>query len=138
MLDDHTRKLLEGPNYVHVATLMPDGAPHSVAMWGGVDGDRVIIFTGSPATQKARNLAADGRVAISVTDYRNPYRTAQLRGRVAETRHGAEALAVMDELSQKYTGAPFPWRTEEGTLYLIDVDWSRFSELPFTHAPAQG
>lgn len=134
-MDDRVRALLEGSNYVHVATLMPDGAPHSVAMWGGVDGDRVIVFTGSPRSQKARNLAADGRVAMSVTDHGNPYRTAQIRGHVAGTRHGAEALAAMDGLARKYTGAPFPWRTDDGTLYLIEVDWSRVAELPLTHDP---
>jgi hypothetical protein len=42
----------------------------------------------------------------------------------------------MDRLAQQYTGAPFPWRTDEGTLYVIAVDWSHFAELPFTHAPA--
>ncbi len=135
-MDDAVRALLEGPNYVHVATIMPDGAPHSVAMWGGVEGDRVVLFTGSPASRKARNLARDGRVAISITDHDNPYRTAQIRGHVADTRHGAEALEAMDRLSVAYTGEPFPWRTDQGTLYLIDVDWSRFAELPFTHAPA--
>ena len=31
--------LFEGPNIAHVATLMPDGAPHSVPMWVGVEGD---------------------------------------------------------------------------------------------------
>lgn len=113
-MDDDIRSLLEGPNYVHVATLMPDGAPHSVAMWGGVEGDHV---------------------AISVVDHGNPYRTGQLRGRVVETRHGAEALAAMDCLAEKYTGEPFPWRTDEGTLYVIAVDWSRYAELPFTHVP---
>lgn len=135
-MDDGVRALLEGPNYVHVATLMPDGSPHSVAMWGGVEDDHVIIFTGSPASRKARNLAADGRVAISITDHDNPYRTAQVRGHVVHTRHGAEALAAMDRLAEQYTGAPFPWRTDEGTLYVIAVDWSHFAELPFTHAPA--
>jgi PPOX class probable F420-dependent enzyme len=134
-VDDRVRALLEGPNYVHVATLMPDGAPHSVAMWGGVEGDRVIIFTGSPESRKARNLADDGRVAISIVDHDNPYRTAQIRGHVVETRHGAVALDAMDRLSEKYTGEPFPWRTDQGTLYLIEVDWSRFAELPFTHRP---
>lgn len=134
-MDDELRSLLEGPNYVHVATLMPDGSPHSVAMWGGVEGDHVVIFTGSPASRKARNLAADGRVAISVVDHDNPYRTGQLRGHVVETRRGAEALAAMDRLAETYTGQPFPWRTDEGTLYVIAVDWSRYAELPFTHAP---
>jgi len=132
-VDENVRGLLEGRNFAHVATLMPDGAPHSSVMWAGLDGDRVMAFTGSPDSRKARNLAADGRVAISIVDSDNPYRTAQIRGHVAETRRGAEALEAMDRLAVQYTGEPFPWRTDEGTLYLIDVDWSRFAELPFTH-----
>ena len=84
----------------------------------------------------AGRSAADGRVAISIIDHDNPYRTAQVRGHVVDARHGAEALAAMDRLAQQYTGAPFPWRTDEGTLYVIAVDWSHFAELPFTHAPA--
>ena len=48
----------------------------------------------------------------------------------------AEALEAMDRLAVKYTGEPFPWRTDTGTQYLIEVDWSRYSELGFTHTPA--
>lgn len=134
-MDERLRDLINGPNYVHVATLMPDGSPSSVAMWGGMEGDYVTIFTGGPETQKARNLARDGRVAISILDFANPYRGGQLRGRVVETRHGAEALEAMDLLAVKFTGEPFPWRTDSGTQYLIEVDWSRYAELGFTHQP---
>jgi len=74
-------------------------------------------------------------VAISIIDFENPYRGGQIRGHVASTRHGAEALTFMDTLSVKYTGQPFPMRTDEGTQYLIEVDWSRYAELGFTHKP---
>ena len=134
-MDERIRDLIERANYVHVATLMPDGSPSSVAMWAGMEDDFVSIFTGGAKTQKAKNLARDGRVALSVVDFENPYRGGQIRGHVAGTRHGAEALAFMDRLAVKYTGEPFPWRTDEGTQYLIEVDWSRYSELGFTHAP---
>jgi PPOX class probable F420-dependent enzyme len=136
MIDERLRDLIERANYVHVATLMPDGSPSSVAMWGGMEGDFVTIFTGGPESRKAKNLARDGRVAISIIDFENPYRGGQLRGHVAETRHGAEALEAMDRLSVKYTGEPFPWRADQGTQYLIEVDWSHYAELGFTHAPA--
>lgn len=136
MMDDRLRDLIERANYVHVATLMPDGSPSSVAMWGGMEGDDVTIFTGGPDSRKAKNLARDGRVAISIIDFENPYRGGQIRGHVASTRHGAEALEAMDRLAVKYTGEPFPWRTDTGTQYLIEVDWSRYSELGFTHTPA--
>jgi Pyridoxamine 5'-phosphate oxidase len=29
-MNDDVRALVEGPNYAHLATLMPDGAPHCV------------------------------------------------------------------------------------------------------------
>jgi PPOX class probable F420-dependent enzyme len=134
-MDDRLRELIERANYVHVATLMPDGSPSSVAMWAGMEGDHVSIFTGNPASRKAKNLARDGRVAISIVDFENPYRGGQIRGHVASTRHGAEALEFMDTLAMKYTGAPFPMRTDQGTQYLIQVDWSRYAELGFTHTP---
>src|SRR4029077_14802781 len=94
MITDDVRPLLEGRNYAHVATLLPDGSPHSVAVWILVlDDDRVAFFT-QPSSRKARNLERDPRVAISVTDRENPYRMAWLRGTVGETLTGEEALRV--------------------------------------------
>src|SRR5687768_8524177 len=109
-LTPDVRALFEGPNYGHLATLMPDGSPLSVAVWVGVEDGRVVFFT-QPASQKARNLDRDGRVAISIVDHANPYRTGRIRGRLAATREGDEALEVIDRLSHKYTGKPFPMRS---------------------------
>ena len=75
------RALFEAPNYAHVATLLPDGGPHTVPVWAGIE-DGVIAFLTSPGSRKARNLAADPRVAISVTGRENPYAMALVRGRV--------------------------------------------------------
>src|SRR5436309_1536022 len=44
-LSDEVRALFEGANFGHVATLMPSGAPHSVAVWVGLEGDRIAFFT---------------------------------------------------------------------------------------------
>jgi PPOX class probable F420-dependent enzyme len=133
-LPDPVRALLEGPNYVHVATLMGDGAPHSVAMWGGLEGDRIAVYT-QKGSLKARNLERDGRVAISVTGHENPYRTAQIRGRVAETRDGDAAGAIMDRLSLRYTGQPWRMHGPGAIAYLIEPDRVRYTELPLTHSP---
>ena len=126
------RELFENPNYGHVATLMPDGSPHSVAVWVGIEDGRVVFFT-QESSRKARNLARDPRVAVSVTDRENPYRTGRIRGRVVATREGEEALEVIDRLSVKYTGEPFPMRS--GTVYEIEPERSGFTELPFEHRP---
>ena len=127
-LPDEVRALFASANFAHLATLLPDGSPHSVAVWADVEGDRVFFFT-QPASRKARNLARDGRVALSVVDRQNPYRTAHVRGRVAETVEGEAALALIDRLAQKYTGEPFPMRS--GTVYLVEVERAGSMTLPF-------
>ena len=124
--------LFEAANYGHVATLMPDGSPHSVAVWVGMEDGRIVFFT-QPSSRKARNLAADPRVAISLVDRNNPYRTARVRGRVVATREGEAALEVIDRLSHKFTGQPFPMRS--GVVYEIEPERSGFMELPFEHRP---
>lgn len=115
---------------MHVATTLPDGGPHSVPVWVLREGDRIAFFT-QTASRKARNLERDPRVAISVVDSANPYRSAHLRGRVAERLDGDEALAVIDRLSEKYTGAPFPMRS--GVVYWVEIERARLVELPFSH-----
>src|SRR3954454_3200074 len=109
-VDDRISALLQGRNFAHLATVLPDGSPHSVAVWIGLEGERVVFFT-QPSSRKARNLAADPRVAISIIDLAAPYRTAYLRGEVVSTREGDEALEVIDRLAVKYTGEPFPMRS---------------------------
>ncbi|MEA2144149.1 MAG: hypothetical protein QOI64_2579, partial [Solirubrobacteraceae bacterium] len=44
-LPDDVRALFDGPNYAHLATVLPSGAPHSVPVWTGMDGDYVAFFT---------------------------------------------------------------------------------------------
>jgi hypothetical protein len=63
-LPDDVRVLFDGANLAHVATLMPDGSPHSVPLWVGVEGSQIAFLTG-PGARKARNLEHDPRVSIS-------------------------------------------------------------------------
>lgn len=132
-LDDDVRRLLERPNFAHLATVLPDGAPHVVPVWVGLEGERVAFFT-QPASRKARNLARDGRIGLSLTDLENPYASAWIRGRVAETLEGEPALEIIDRIAVKYTGNPFPMRS--GVVYLIEPERAAFVQLPFTHAPS--
>jgi PPOX class probable F420-dependent enzyme len=133
-LPDDVRALFEGPNYVHVATVLPDGGPHSVPIWAGMEGERIAFFT-QPSSRKARNLAADPRVALSVTDHENPYSMASVRGRVAETLEGDAAHEVIDRIAFKYTGQPFPMRG--GIVYLVEPGRAQSMHLPFQHRPGE-
>jgi PPOX class probable F420-dependent enzyme len=131
-LPDAVRVLFEGANYAHIATVLPDGGPHSVAIWIGMEGDRIAFFT-QEGSRKARNLAADPRVAFSITDHDDPYKMAQARGRVAELVRGEPALEIIDRLSHKYTGKPFPFR--QGTVYLVEPEKASRVDLDFDHTP---
>ena len=128
-LDPNVRDLFEQPNYVHLATVLPDGSPHAVAIWSGfVDGERLGFFT-QPSSRKAKNVAADPRVCLSVIDRQNPYRMASVRGRVVETVEDERAVEWMDRIAESYTGKPFPMRT--GTLYVIEPEHVWSMTLPF-------
>jgi PPOX class probable F420-dependent enzyme len=117
------RRFFEDANYAHIATLLPDGAPHSVPVWVGLEGDTVSILT-SANSRKGRNLDRDPRVAISVTDHDQPYATGLVRGRVIERVEGDAAWEIIDRMSHKYTGQPYAPRTDR-VVYLIDVEWAR-------------
>src|SRR5919202_2087723 len=101
-LAEPVRKLIEAPNLGHLATLMPDGSPQVTAVWVDTDGEHILVNT-AEGRQKPRNLGNDRRVAISIVDQANPYRTASIRGEVVEATHeGADAH--IDRLAKKYLG----------------------------------
>jgi PPOX class probable F420-dependent enzyme len=131
-LPDDVRDLFERPNFVHLATLLPSGAPHSVPVWVAIEGEHLCFFT-QEGSRKARNVQGDPRVAMSVVDRENPYRMAQVRGRVVDTRHGEDALEVMDRMAMLHTGRPFPIRA--GVLFLVEVERVQNTTLPFADRP---
>ena len=132
-LPDDVRAILAGRTFAHLATVLPDGSPHSVPVWIDVDeSGRLVMFT-QTGTRKARNLERDGRVAVSAVDHDNPYRQCDLRGRVVERIDGDRALDIADGLAIKYTGAPFPWRSPNTVVYAIAPEVAHHTQLPFTH-----
>ncbi len=134
-ISDGAKRLLERPNFAHLATLMADGSPQSVPVWVDVEGEHILICTGDQSL-KSRNTLRDNRVALSVVDLQNPYEEAQIRGRVVEHRPDRD-FKDMDRISRKYTGKPFPFRNPEGRVTLvIEVDRVRYAKLPFEHTPA--
>jgi hypothetical protein len=73
-------------------------------------------------------------VANSITDHAVPYRMALVRGRVVDRLEGDPALVVIDRLSQRYTGQPFPMRS--GIVFLVEPERVFNMTLPFEHTPA--
>jgi len=119
-LPDDVRALFDGPNQAHIATLLPSGAPHSVPVWVGVEEGRIAFLTG-PGSRKARNLVRDPRLAISITNRENPFVMAQVRGRVVDRLEGDAAFTVIDRISHKYIGQPYPLRSDR-VVYLVEPE----------------
>jgi PPOX class probable F420-dependent enzyme len=127
-LDPIPAELFGGAHVVHLATLRPDGAPQSRPVWTIVHDGNVVFFT-QATSPKARDVARDPRVALSVTDKQNPYRSAWLRGRVARVIEGDDALATIDLISHAYIGRPFPMRS--GNVFVIEAEAQGSADLPF-------
>jgi PPOX class probable F420-dependent enzyme len=131
-LNDDARRLLAGPNYGYLATLLDGGQPKVDPVWVGHEGDLVLVTTDGKSI-KARNVARDDRVALAVTAFDDPYDQLQVRGRVVEVRPDDD-LAVLDRLSEKYLGGPFPRRRwSQRVVLVIAPDLARTSHSPLTH-----
>jgi len=135
-LSPEAKHLIDRPNFAHLATLMPDGSPNATPVWIGRDGDQIVICTGENSL-KGKNTRRDPRVALSIVDFTNPYEEVQIRGRVIERRPDPD-LKIMDPISHKYTGKPFPFRNPEARVALIiEVGKERYTKLPFEHTPGK-
>jgi PPOX class probable F420-dependent enzyme len=124
MLDPDVRRAFDGTSLAHVATVLPDGSPHTVPLWVGTRGDQIVFLTG-PGSRKARNLRRDPRVALSLAPADNPFAPVVapvvVRGRVTEWLEGDAAWEVIDQIAAKYTGAPYS-REQERVVAVIEPE----------------
>jgi PPOX class probable F420-dependent enzyme len=128
-LNDDMKRLIDGANFAHLATLQADGAPKVEPVWIGREGDRLLIAT-DRRSLKSINIERDPRVAISLVARENPYEQLLIRGRVVETRDDAD-LAGLDALSAAYLGRPFPRRKwSSRVLFVIEPSVARHYVSP--------
>ncbi len=128
------QRLLDAPNFGHLATLMEDGAPKVEPVWVEREGDLILIAT-DRGTIKGQNMERDARVALSVTNEDNPYEQVLIRGRVIEER-ADDNLEVLDRIAQRYIGEPFPRRKwSRRAVYVIEASVARYYQAPLEHRP---
>ena len=120
MLDPEVRRVLDGTSIAHLATVLPNGSPHTVPLWIGTYGDRIVFLTG-PGSRKARNLHRDPRLALSIAPADNPFTPVVVRGRVVEWIEGDAAWEIIDQLAMKYTSAPYP-RGHQRVVAVVEPD----------------
>lgn len=135
-LSEDVKSLIRAANFAHLASLMPDGSPQVAPVWVDLEGERILVGTGETSL-KARNTRRDPRVGLSIVDVANPYREAQIRGRIVERRPDV-AFMAMDRIARKYTGRDFPWRDDPANrvVLVVEPERVRYTMLPFTHTPA--
>jgi PPOX class probable F420-dependent enzyme len=117
-----------------VASLRPDGSPHTVATWYLWDGERVLLNM-DESRLRLRFMRRDPRVALTVLDEGSWYRHASLLGRVTEIRQD-EGLNDIDRLALHYTGEPFRNRDSRRVSALVEPHawhaWQGASPWPET------
>jgi PPOX class probable F420-dependent enzyme len=113
----HADLLTTKPAFAHVSTLNADGSPQVTPVWIDFDGT-YVVFNTAKGRVKAKNLARDPRVALSVADPDNPYRYLGIQGRVVDmTETGGDAH--IDKMAKKYLGKDtYPFRAP-GEVRLI-------------------
>lgn len=99
MTEKEVREFLDASKTIILNSIGPDGVPHPMPMWYGVEEDGAVVMTTFAKSQKVRNLERDARVSLLV-EAGEQYD--QLRGVVlygkAELTHDTEA--VLDVLSR--------------------------------------
>ena len=111
--------LFERKTFAHLATVMPDGAPHVAPVWIDymVEGERLLVNT-ERGRQKVVNVQHDPRVGLSMTDPEDPYRRLSVVGEVVEmTTEGAREH--IDVLSRRYTGHDYDNEIRTERLLLV-------------------
>jgi PPOX class probable F420-dependent enzyme len=120
--------ILDKPAFAHLSTLMPDGSPQASAVWVDTDGGAIVINS-AEGRLKDRNIRRDPRVAVSVTDPENPYRSLMIRGRVAKiTNDGADQH--IDLMAKKYMGVDeYPLRQPDEVRVMYYIEPERVSAM---------
>lgn len=122
-LPENLVDLLRRPSLCFVTTVMPDGSPQITETWVDTDGRHIVINT-VQGYQKVRNIGRDPRIAVAIADRDEPTRYFAVRGRVVDlTEEGG--TEHIEQLSQKYLGAPYPWfggRDQVRVIARIEAD----------------
>jgi PPOX class probable F420-dependent enzyme len=122
-IPDQYKDLFNKPAFASLATVMPNGSPQVTPVWVDYDGKHIIVNT-AKGRQKDKNLRRDPHVSLAVIDPDNPYRYAEIRGRVAEVTETGAAEHI-DKMAKKYLCKdkyPFAQPGEVRVLFKIEPE----------------
>lgn len=118
---------LARPNPSVIATLRPDGSPHSVPTWYDWADGRALVNM-DVSRLRLSYLRRDGRASLTVLDDDGWYRHVSLIGRVVSIDDDSD-LADIDRLARRYTGRPFRNReAKRVSAWLVPDRWHGWSD----------
>jgi len=113
-------EFLSAPNPSVIATLQPDGSPHTAATWYLWEDGRVLVNM-DEGRKRLEHLRSHPRVSLTVLGADSWYRHVTLLGRVAAVEPDPE-LEAIDRLSRHYTGNAYPQRDRGRVSAWIEVE----------------
>jgi PPOX class probable F420-dependent enzyme len=113
-------EFLARPNPSIIASLRPDGSPHTAATWYLWENGRVLVNM-DRSRKRLEYLHNDPRVSITVVGADDWYHHVTLHGRAATIEEDPD-LEAIDRLSRHYTGEPFAHRDRGRVSAWIDVE----------------
>ncbi len=106
MLDPTIRAMATGKNFGMLALHLADGQIANHVMWVDATEDQLLVNT-EIHRPKYKAMQQQPDVTITIWDNDNPYRYAEVRGRVNGQVRGDAARAHIDALSQRYLGTDY-------------------------------
>jgi PPOX class probable F420-dependent enzyme len=102
MTDDEWRSFVSsGTRLAHVALARADGRPHVTPVCFILDGDE-LAFALSPGSVKGKSLAHDRRIAVCVSDERQPYGFVTMEGEARVSAEPDEVKHVATGIADRY------------------------------------
>jgi PPOX class probable F420-dependent enzyme len=101
-------EFLAHPHPAVVATIRPDGSPHTAATWYDWEDGRVLLNM-EDSRVRLGYLRANPRVSLTVLEDGNWYHHVTLMGVVVSIEEDPE-LTDIDRLAVRYTGKPYRTR----------------------------
>ena len=124
---DEVSAFLARPNPAVIATLRPDGSPHTVATWYDWE-EGLVLVNMDRSRLRLKFLEKSPRFSLTALDNNSWYRHISLLGHVVSIADDTD-LADIDRLSLRYTGRPFGRREAKRVSAWLEPDrWHGWSD----------
>jgi len=121
-LSASAREVIDAPEFVTMATIDEHGRPRLSVVWAKTDGNHILVST-TTERRKYRDLLRDPRVSLLCFPKDQPYTYVSIQGTATLVNEGGSEL--IQELSERYTGSPFPSDRPDVVRAVIRIDPSK-------------